>query len=140
MQCSHYKGIFITLTTVGIGRVFVDPVIVEVIVLSLPQKYTHCQNNGYHYNHQHHSKHHTNHYTRDEGSYCTSTGVGSTEVVIAPLMVSTRVIDKTLAAGEDGEPPAGDGGFADLSELLITVLIVSLGGDVLVVGLVDGRI
>ena len=69
----------------------------------------------------------------------SSTGGGSTdEVVIATLVVSTWVVEVTLAEGEDGETPAGE--FGDLPELLITVLVVSIGGDVLVVGLVVGRI
>ena len=68
----------------------------------------------------------------------SSTGVGSTEVVIATLMVSTWLIDMDLAAGEDGETPGGV--FGDLSELVVTEVVVSIGGDVLVVGLVDGRL
>ena len=75
----------------------------------------------------------------------TSTGGGSTEVVIATLVISTWLVEVELAAGEDGEIPDGNSGspkgeFGDLSELLITVLVVSLGGDILEVGLVTGRV
>ena len=48
----------------------------------------------------------------------SSTGAGSTEVVIATLVASTWLVEVELAAGEDSETPDGDGGFGDLSELL----------------------
>ena len=47
-------------------------------------------------------------------------------------MASTWLVEVELAADEDGETPDG--------ELLISVLVVCLGGDVLEVGLVVGRI
>ena len=53
-------------------------------------------------------------------------------------MVSTWVVEVELAAGEESETP--EGRFGELPELVITVLVVSIGGDVLVVGLVVGRI
>ena len=69
----------------------------------------------------------------------SSTGVGITdEVTIATLVVSTWVVEVELAAGEESETP--EGRFGELPELVITVLVVSIGGDVLVVGLVVGRI
>ena len=48
----------------------------------------------------------------------SSTGVGSTEVVIATLVASTWLVEVDLAAGEDSKIPDG--------ELLISVLVVYL--------------
>ena len=51
-------------------------------------------------------------------------------------MVRTWFIEMELAAGEDGETSEGE--FGDVSELIVTVLVVSIADNVLVVGLVVG--
>ena len=98
---------FKTLTTVGIRRAFVDPVIAEVVVLSLPLNYTHTVRTM--------ATTTTSSTTASTTPTTTpgmrtalvlpasSTGIGSTEVVIATLVASTRLIDMELAAGEDGQ-------------------------------------
>ena len=51
-------------------------------------------------------------------------GVGSTVVAIANMVVIIRLVVMNSAAGEDNETPEGE--FGDLSELVITVLVVSI--------------
>ena len=62
-------------------------------------------------------------------------GARSAVVVTAPKVVTIQV---ESTAGEDGETP--EGGLTDLSELVITVLVVCIGVDVLLAGLVVGRL
>ena len=51
------------------------------------------------------------------------------------MVVTVRLLEMESVASEDGETPEGE--FADLSALGITVLVESIAGNVLVVGLVD---
>ena len=62
-------------------------------------------------------------------------GVGNIFVVTGAMVVTVQV---ELATGEDSKTPEGE--FGDLPELVITVQVVSIGGDILEVGLVTGRL